>query len=89
MSPQSVARAITHVTGATLTGCSAYSLLCAADLTVGLGALVPANAFEPKLIEYLDGSIVLPPGTMWAPCWTGQGTSVLGGYSITWEEIVI
>jgi hypothetical protein len=49
--------------------------------------MVPANLFEPKLTEYIDGDIVLPPGTCWVPTWMGAGTTFLGGYSITWEEI--
>jgi hypothetical protein len=61
--------------------------LRAADLGIGAGAMVPANLFEPKLTEYIDGDIVLPPGTCWVPTWMGAGTTFLGGYSITWEEI--
>jgi hypothetical protein len=89
LSASCVAKALTHVTGSALTGSSILQYLCVADLTVGAGATVPANLFEPKLVEYLDGSIVIPPGICWVPTWMAQGTSVIGGYSITWEEIPI
>jgi len=87
MAAASVARALTSAAGAALTGNSALQYLRAADLGIGAGATVPANLFEPKLTEYIDGDIVLPPGTCWVPTWMGAGTTFLGGYSITWEEI--
>ena len=86
MSAASVARALTSTAGATLTGSSAYAAIRAADLAVGAGVLVPANTFEGKLTEYIDGDIVLPPGFGWAPTWM-TSTAVLWGCSVTWEEI--
>jgi hypothetical protein len=87
MAAASVARALTSAAGAALTGNSILQYLRAADLGIGAGATVPANLFEPKLTEYIDGDIVLPPGTCWVPTWMAAGTTFLGGYSITWEEI--
>ena len=83
----SVARALTSVAGAALTGSSILQNLCGADIALGAGAYTPANSFQPKLTEYLDGSIVIPPGACWVPTWTAAGTTFLGGYSVTWEEI--
>jgi hypothetical protein len=83
----SVARALTSVAGTALTGATATFLLRAADLAVGAGTLTPANAFELKATEYIDGDIVIPPGTMWAPQWA-TAAATLWGASITWEEIV-
>ena len=82
----SVARALTSTAGSALTGAPATYLLRAADLAVGAGSLTPANAFEVKAIEYIDGDIVIPPGTMWAPQWA-SAAATLWGASVTWEEI--
>lgn len=85
----SVARALTSAAGSALTGSSILQSLCSADLGIGAGAMTTTNNFEQKLTEYLDGSIVIPPGACWVPTWMTAGTSVLGGYSITWEEIPV
>lgn len=87
LSAASVAKACTSAAGATLTGGGALGYIRAADLAIGAGSLTPANLFEPKLTEYIDGDIVIPPGFMWVPTWMGAGTTFLGGYSITWEEV--
>ena len=90
MAAASVARALTVAgAGTALVGNSAPVILRAADLAVGAGAMVPANLFEPKMTEYIDGEIVVPPGCAWLPLWAAAGTSVLGGYSVTWEEIPV
>jgi len=91
MSASSVARAFTSAAsaGAALAGAStAVSYLRAADLAVGAGVLVPANTFETKSTEYIDGDIVLAPGTFWVPTW-GSAAACLWGASITWEEIPV
>ena len=85
----SVARALSSVAGAALTGSTILQSLCASDIGLGAGALTTANNFENKLTEYLDGSIVIPPGACWVPTWTAVGTTFLGGYSVTWEEIPV
>jgi hypothetical protein len=86
MAAASVARALSSAAGAALTGSSILAYLRAADLAIGAGATVPANLFQ-KCTEYIDGDIVLPPGTCWVPTWMAAGSTFLGGYSITWEEI--
>jgi hypothetical protein len=85
----SVARAYSSAAGSALTGSSILQSLCAADVGIGAGAYTTANSFQPKLTEYLDGSIVIPPGTCWVPTWQAAGTTFLGGYSVTWEEIPV
>ena len=87
MSPATVAKALTHVTGAALAGGGALSLLRLADIQFSAGSY--ANLISTKAVEYIDGDIVIPPGFMWVPTWTAAGTSVLGGYSITWEELPV
>ena len=87
MAAASVARALTHVSGAALTGSSALAFIRAADLMFNAAAF--ANAAGAKAVEYIDGDIVIPPGTCWVPTWTAQGTALLNSYSITWEEIPI
>ena len=90
MSAASVAKAFTSAAsgGANLATPGQTYLLRAADLAIGAGSLTPANAFEPKTVEYIDGDIVLPPGTMWAPQWA-TAAATLWGASVTWEEIPV
>lgn len=78
---------LTHVTGASLTGGGATRgvRLAGLNITAGTYASLGGTAF----MDLIDGDIVLPPNTLWVPSWAAQGTSVLGGYSITWEEIPI
>ena len=71
--------------GATLTGGGALTLIRAADLFITAGTA--ANLQGGKIVEQVDGDIVIPPGMMWVPTWTAAGTTFLGGYSITWEEL--
>ena len=89
MGVTSVARVVASQAGATLTGSSALTIIRASDLAIGAGALVPANLMQPKMTEYIDGDIFIPPGTGWVPTWQAAGTLLLGGYSVTWEEIPI
>ena len=87
MAASSVARALTSAGGSALTGSSVLQILRAADIMFNAAAF--ANAASGKLIEYIDGEIIIPPGTCWVPTWTGAGTTVLNGYSVTWEEIPV
>jgi hypothetical protein len=87
MAAASVARALTHVTGSALTGSSILAFIRMADLQFSAGTY--ANLQGSKAVEYIEGDIVIPPGTCWVPTWTGAGTTVLGGYSVTWEEIPV
>jgi hypothetical protein len=70
-----------------LTGSSALAFIRAADLMFNAAAY--ANAAGAKAVEYIDGDIVIPPGTCWVPTWTAVGTTVLNAYSVTWEEIPV
>lgn len=83
----SVAKYVTSAAGANLTGGSALTLIRAADLFITAGTA--ANLQGMKVTEYIDGDIVVAPGTCWVPTWIAAGTTFLGGYSITWEELPI
>ena len=87
MAAASVARVLASQAGSALTGSSALTIIRAADLFITAGAA--ANLQGMKVIEYIDGDIVIPPGTGWVPTWAAAGTTFLGGYSITWEEIPV
>jgi hypothetical protein len=87
MAASSVARCMSSAAGAALTGGSALVYIRAADLYITAGAA--ANLQGGKVTEYIDGDIVLPPGTGWVPTWAAAGTTFLGGYSVSWEEITI
>jgi len=86
-SAASVAGYMASAAGSTLTGGGALTLIRAADLFITAGTA--ANLQGHKVIEYIDGDIVIPPGMMWVPTWIAGGTTFLGGYSITWEEIAV
>lgn len=83
----SVAGYMSSAAGAALTGGGALTLIRAADLFITAGTA--ANLGGYKVIENIDGDIVIPPGMMWVPTWQAAGTTFLGGYSITWEELTI
>jgi len=87
MAAASVARALASAAGAALTGSSILAFIRMADLYFTASAA--ANAQGQKAVEYIDGDIVIPPGTCWVPTWTAAGTTMLGGYSVTWEEIPV
>jgi hypothetical protein len=76
---------LTHVTGAALTGGGATRGIRQAGLIFTAGTL--ANLATNWFMDECDGDIVLPPNSFWVPTWAAQGTSMLGGYSITWEQI--
>lgn len=83
----SVARVISSQAGTALTGGGALTIIRAADLFITAGTA--ANLGGQKVQEYVDGDIVIPPGMMWVPTWAAAGTTFLGGYSVTWEEIPV
>lgn len=87
MATASVARVLASQAGAALTGSTALTIVRAADLFITAGTA--ANLGGQKVIEYVDGDIVIPPGTCWVPTWAAAGTTFLGGYSVTWEEIPV
>jgi hypothetical protein len=83
--PASVAKGYATAAGTTLTaGLAPVTLRIADFASSGTAAASPG---ELKAIEYVDGDIVIPPGAGWLPLWSGAGTSLLNGYSVTWEEI--
>lgn len=85
--PGAVARGVAVAAGTTLTGGGALTRLRPSPFffTAGTGADLGGQFFEEDIL----GDIVIQPGYMWVPTWSGAGTSVLGGYGITWEEIPI
>jgi len=83
--PGGSAKFMASAAGAALTGGGALTALRIADFTSTNTAA--ASVGELKAIELIDGEIILSPGTMWVPCWGAAGTSLLNGYSITWEEV--
>jgi hypothetical protein len=88
MAASSVSRylAIAAQAGTALTGSSILQVLRAADLYITAGTA--ANLTGMKCIEFIDGDIVIPPGTGWVPTWV-SGAALLQGYSLTWEEIPV
>jgi hypothetical protein len=88
MAASSVARALTIAAqaGTALTGSSILAYIRAADLYITAGTA--ANLQGGKVIEYIDGDIVIPPGTGYVPTWV-SGAALLSGYSVTWEEIPV
>jgi len=80
-----VARGVASAAGATLTGGSAPVAHSIADFA-GMASAYASTVYL-RCVEYLDGGIVLPPGTGWVPMHPGAGTTLLHGYSIAWEEV--
>lgn len=90
MAAASVARGVVTAAGNTaLTGCSLPTILRMSDLNLSAGTLASQNSNGQKGIEYIDGDIVLPPGTGWVPVWSTAGTTFLFGIAVTWEEIPV
>jgi len=87
LASSSVARALASAAGANLTGSTALKIIRAADLFITAGTAANLGGF--KVQENIDGDIVIPPGICWVPTWIAAGTTFLGGYSITWEEIPV
>lgn len=78
---------LTHVTGSALTGGGATRGVRLAGLTMSAGTYAQLGGLV--FMDNLDGDIVLPPNSLWVPSWAAQGTTMLGGYSITWEELPV
>lgn len=85
--PASRARCMASAGGAALTGGTAPQLLRVADFSQTATAAASAQAL--RAVEIIDGEIVIPPGAGWVPLWSGAGTTLLNGYSVTWEEIPV
>jgi hypothetical protein len=80
-----VAKALTSAAGSNLTGSTALKILRAADLCITAGTA--ANLAGLRFQENIEGDIIIKPGKCWVPTWIAAGTTFLGGYSVTWEEI--
>jgi hypothetical protein len=79
------AGALTHVSGAALTGSSALKTIRSAHIAFSAGTFAALGGYNA--LEVIDGDIILPPNTGWVPTWQAAGTSMLVGYSITWAEL--
>lgn len=75
----------THVSGGASTGASAARIIRAFGLSMSAGTY--ASLAGTLIVDNMEGDIVLPPNSFWVPQWAAAGTSMLVGYSITWEEI--
>lgn len=75
--------------GAALTGSTqaAVTHRCA-DFAVTATAQAVANG-PVRCIEEVAGDIIVPPGVMWLPLWSGAGTTLLNSYSVTWIEVAV
>lgn len=73
--------------GTTLTGGGAPATLRIADFSST--ATAQASPGAVKALEAVDGDIILAPGTGWVPLWGAAGTTLLNGYSVTWEEVPV
>lgn len=71
--------------GSALTGGSAPVALRAANFSST--GTAQASVGMLGAIEIIDGDIVIPPGVTWLPLHPAAGTSLLHGYSLTWEEV--
>ena len=52
-------------------------------------ATAQASVGELNAIELVEGDILIAPGNGWVPLWGAAGTSLLNGYSVTWEEVPV
>jgi hypothetical protein len=89
--PLSVVKAITSAAGTAATGLNTNTMslpyLRMADFWMTAGS--EANLASSRAIEYIDGEIVVTPGSYFVPCWSGAGTTWYVSYSVTWEEIPV
>lgn len=72
-------------TGTALTGAPAVQTHMLTNFTTT--ATAQASPYLVSADDLLDGCLIVPQNAGWAPLWGAVGTSVLNGYSITWEEI--
>ena len=93
MAASSIARALTSAAGTALAGNSALQFIRQADLSFVSQAATPVvNLAGMKAVEFIDGDIVLAPGTCWIPTFNAganTSTTLYWGFSITWEEIAV
>ena len=75
----------THVSGGASTGAAAARIVQSVGLNFSAGTF--ADLAGTMIVDNIDGAIVLPPNTFYVPQWSAAGTTMLVGYSLTWEEI--
>jgi hypothetical protein len=75
----------THTSGGASTGAAAARIVQGVGLNFSAGTF--ADLAGTMIVDNIDGSIVLPPNTFYVPQWSAAGTSMLVGYSLTWEEV--
>jgi hypothetical protein len=73
--------------GTALTGAPAVQTHILANFSTT--ATAQASPYLVTTDDLLDGVLIVPQGGGWAPLHAAAGTSVLCGYSITWEEIPV
>ena len=81
----SVAKCYISAAGAALTGGPAVVTHKVANFSST--ATAQASPYLVNTIEYLDGKIIIPPGSGWVPLFSGAGTTCLMGLSLTWREV--
>lgn len=81
------AKYLASAAGATLTGGSA--LLTVLPSTIGYSAGTYAALAGAGASEFIDGRIVLAPGSGWVPTFAAAGTSVLASIGAIWEEVPV
>jgi hypothetical protein len=84
----SVATPWSLAAGSALTGGLAPVTHRVADFAATNTAQAVANG-HVRAIELIDGDLIVPPNTVWLPLWGAAGTTLLNGYSITWQEVPI
>ena len=85
--PSSVAKCYTSAGGAALTGGAAPVNHKVANFASTNTA--QASPYLVSTVEYLDGKLAIPPNTGWLPMFSGAGTSLLCGLSVTWREVPV
>jgi len=85
--PSSIARCYTSAGGAALTGGQAPVNHKIANFAST--ATPQASPYLVNTMEYIDGKLVIPPGAGWLPMFSGAGTSLLCGLSVTWREVAL
>ena len=81
-----VARCALSAAGATLTAGGALSTIRPTSLYFSATAFAGQGSLG---MEDIGGSLIIPQGYLWVPCWSAVGTSVLNAYGAMWEEIPV
>lgn len=81
----SIAKTYASAAGATLTGGVAPTSLMVS--TISYTNTAQATVTPAVIEDWIDGTIVIPPGFGYAPLQPAAGTSFLVTYGLTWEEV--